>query len=82
MYNLSKDLSVCSSLPFCFMYLLYFLIITLCNILSPNDRVKANPADIVKKIKPIPVIDRAIVADVAPIKTVESIHSSIVLKVL
>ena len=48
----------------------------------PNDRVQAVPADIGKKIKPIPVIDRVFEVEVAPMITIESIDSNIVFRVL
>ena len=38
-----------------------------CNILLPNDRVPAIPADIGKTTKPIPIFDKVIDVDVAPI---------------
>ena len=41
--------------------------IILCNILLPNDRADGIPADFGKIFKPIPVIDRVIEVDVAPI---------------
>ena len=44
----------------------------LCSTLLPIDRVHAIPADIGKTIKPIPVIDRVIEVDVAPIITIVS----------
>ena len=56
--------------------------INLCNTLLPNDRVQAAPADIGKTIKPIPVIDRVIDVDVAPMITIESTDSNIVFRVL
>ena len=40
--------------------------INLFNTLLPNDRVQAILADIGKTTKPIPVIDRLIAVDVAP----------------
>ena len=46
--------------------------INLCNTLLPKDRVQAKPADIGKTIRPIPVIDRVIEVDVAPMITIES----------
>ena len=49
----------------------------LCNTLLPNDRVHAIPADIGQTIKPIPVIDRVIEVDVAPIITIVSTDSDI-----
>ena len=52
--------------------------INLCNTLLPNDRVQAIPADIGRIIKPIPVIDRVIEVDVAPMITIESTDSNIV----
>ena len=54
----------------------------LCNILLPNDRVHAIPADIGKIIKPIPVTDRVIEVDVAPMITILSTDSNIVFRVL
>ena len=56
--------------------------INLCNILLPNDRVQAIPADIGKTIKPIPVTDRVIEVDVAAMITTLSTDSNIVFKVL
>ena len=57
---------------------MYLFIINLCNILLPNDRVQAIPADIGKTIKPIPVIDRFIEVEVAPMMTIGSTDSNIV----
>ena len=54
----------------------------LCNTLLPKDRVQAIPADIRQIIKPKPVIDRVIEVDVAPMITILSTDSNIVLKVL
>ena len=48
----------------------------------PNDRVQENPADIGKIIKPIPVIDRVVEVDVAPLRTIVSTDSYIVFRVL
>ena len=56
--------------------------INLSNILLPNDRVQAKPADIGNTIKPIPVTDRVIEVDVAPMITMLSTNSNIVFKVL
>ena len=56
--------------------------INLCKTLLPNDRVQAIPADIGKTIKSIPVIDRVIEVDVAPLITRESTDSNIVFRVL
>ena len=56
--------------------------INLCNILLPNDRPQAIPADIGKTIKPIPVTDSVIEVEVAPIITIVSTDSNIVFKVL
>ena len=53
-----------------------------CNILLPNDKVQAIPADIGKTIKPIPVIDKVIEVDVAPMITILSTDSNIVFRVL
>ena len=56
--------------------------IILCNTLLHTVRVHANPADIGKIVKPIPVIDRVIEVDVAPILTTVSTDSKIVFRVL
>ena len=56
--------------------------INLCNILLLRDRANAIPADIGKTIKPIPVTDRNTEVDVAPMITIESTDSKIVLRVL
>ena len=56
--------------------------INLCNILLPNDKVQATPADIGKMIKPTPVIERVIEVDVAPMITILSTDSSTVFRVL
>ena len=56
--------------------------INLYNILSPNDRVQAIPADIGKIIKPIPVIDRVTEVDVVAMITILSTDSNIVFRVL
>ena len=48
----------------------------------PKDRVQAIRADIGKTIKPIPVIDKVIEVDVAPMITIEPIDSNIVFRVL
>ena len=56
--------------------------ISLCSILLPNDRVQAIPADIGKIIKPIPVIDKLIEVDVAPMIMILSTDSNIVFRVL
>ena len=54
----------------------------LCNILLPKDRPQATPGDIGHTIKPIPVIDRVIEVDVAPMITILSTDSNTVFKVL
>ena len=56
--------------------------INLCNTLLPNDRVQAIPADIGRIIKPIPVIDKVIEVDVAPMITILCTDSNIVFRVL
>ena len=56
--------------------------INLCNVLLPKDIPQAIPADIGKIIKPIPVIDRVIEVDVAPMITILSTDSNIVFRVL
>ena len=81
LYNLSKDLIVCKSLSYCFLYLLYLFMINLCNTLLPKDRVQAIPADMGKLIKPTPVIDRVIEVDVAPMITILSTDSNTVFRV-
>ena len=58
------------------MYLFYFIMINSCITLSPNGKTHANPADIGKKISPIPVIDRVIEFDVASILTIVSFDSN------
>ena len=55
--------------------------INLCNILLPNDRPQAIPADIGKTIKPIPVTDRVIEVEVAAMITILSTDSNTVFKV-
>ena len=54
----------------------------LCNILLPKDRVHAIPAEIGKKIKPTPTIDKPIKTDVVPIIPILSIDFNFVFKVL
>ena len=54
----------------------------LCNTLLPNDNVHEIPAVIGRRIRPIPVIDRVIEVDVAPMITIESTDSNIVFRVL
>ena len=56
--------------------------ITLCNILLPNDRVQTMPADIGKIFKPTLVIDGVIEVDVAPMITIEPPDPNIVFRVL
>ena len=56
--------------------------INLCNFLLPNDKPQAIPADIGKTINPIPVIDRVIEVDVAPMLTILSFDSNTVFRVL
>ena len=56
--------------------------INLCNILLPNDRVQAIPADIGDTINPIPVTDKAIEVDVAVLITILSTDSNTVFRVL
>ena len=56
--------------------------IILCNTSLHTNRVHANPGDIGKTIKPIPVIDRVIEVDVVPILTIVSTDSKIVFRVL
>ena len=56
--------------------------INLCNILLPNERPQAIPADIGKTIKPIPVTDKVIEVDVAPMITMLSTDSSTLFRIL
>ena len=56
--------------------------IILCNTLLANDRVHATPANIGKRIKPIPVIDRVREVDVAPMIIKLSTASNTVFRVL
>ena len=56
--------------------------INLCNILLPNDRAQAIPADIGKIIRPIPVTDKVVEVDVAPMITILSTDSNIEFRVL
>ena len=82
LFNLSKDLIVFWSLSYYFFYLLYLFMINLCNTLLTKDRVQATPADIGKTIKPMPINDRVIEVDIAPMITIESTDSNIVFTVL
>ena len=50
--------------------------------MSLSDKGHANPADIGKKIKPTPVIDKVLEVDVAAMTTIEPTDSKIVFKVL
>ena len=54
--------------------------INLCNTWLLNDGAQAIPADIGKTIRPIPVIDRVIEVDVAPMITILSIDSNTVFR--
>ena len=56
--------------------------INLCIALLPNDKPQAIPADISKPINPIPVVDRVIEVDVAPIITIVSTDSKLVFSAL
>ena len=78
LYKLSKDLLLCCSSSF-FFHLLYLFLINLCNTLLPNDRVHAISVDIGNIIKSTPVIDRVIEVEIAPIITIVSTVSKIVL---
>ena len=55
--------------------------INLCNILLPNGRPQAIPADNGRIIKPTPVTDSVIEVDVAPMTTILSTDSNIVFRV-
>ena len=56
--------------------------INLCITLLPNGRVHAIPADIGKIIKPIPIFDKVIEFDVAPLITIVSTDSNNLFRVL
>ena len=56
--------------------------IKLCNTLLPKDIPQAIPADIGKTIKPIPITDKLIDVDVAPMITIVSTESNTVFNVL
>ena len=55
--------------------------INFCNILLPNDKVQAIPADIGKIIKPTPITDSVIEVEVAAMITILSTDPNIVFKV-
>ena len=55
--------------------------INLCNSLLRSYKLQAIPADMGKTINPIPVIDRVIEVDVAPMITMLSTDSNIVFRV-
>ena len=55
--------------------------INLCNTLLPKDRVQAIPAVIGKIFKLIPVFDKVIEVDVAPILTIVSTDYNFVFRV-
>ena len=82
LYNLSKDLTVCWSFSYCFCYIIFLFHIILCNILLPNHRAHAIPAEIGKIIEPKSVTDRVKEVDVVAIKVIVSIDSKIVFRVL
>ena len=56
--------------------------INLCKTLLPKDIPQAIPADIGKTITPIPVTDKVIDVDVAPMITILSIDSNTVFRFL
>ena len=56
--------------------------IILCNTLLPSDRLHGFLADVGKIIQPIPVIDKVVEVDVAPIITIVSTNSELVFRVL
>ena len=82
LYTLSKNLVVCWSLSYCFLYSLYLFMINLCNTFLPNDKIQAIPADNGKIIKPKPLTGRLVEIDVAPMITIESTDSKTVFRVL
>ena len=55
--------------------------LNLCNTLLASDKVQAIPADIGKIFKPIPVIDRFIEVDVAPMIIILRTDSNTVFRV-
>ena len=61
---------------------MYLFKTNLRNFMLPNDKAHGILADIGKTIRPIPVIDRVIEVDVAPILTIVSTDSNIVFRVL
>ena len=61
---------------------MYLFMIISCNTFLPNDRVHAIPADVGKIFKPIPVIGRVIVVNVAATITIVSTVSNFVFSVL
>ena len=65
-----------------FFIFIVFVMINLCNFLLPKGRPQAIPADIGKTIKPIPITDRVIEVDVAPMITMLSADSNTVFRVL
>ena len=81
-YNSSKDLIVCWSFSYCFIYLINLFIFILCITLLPNDRVQAIPADVGKMIRPTPITERVIEVAFAPIMIIVSTDSIIVFEVL
>ena len=54
----------------------------LCKTLLPSHKVPARPADFGKTIKPIPVIDRVVEVDVAPLIIILTTDSNTVFRVL
>ena len=56
--------------------LIVIFMISLCNTLSPFDRVHAVPAGIGKIFKPIPLNDNVVEVDVVPIITIVSTAST------
>ena len=56
--------------------------INLCNALLPKDKPQAIPADMGNTIKPIPLSDKVIEVDVAPMITILSTDSNTVFRVL
>ena len=58
------------------MYLLYWFNSILSNILLASDREQAIPVEIATTSKPIPVTNRIVGLDIAPVITIESIDSN------
>ena len=72
-YSSSKDVIVCWSFSYCFLYLLYWFLFISYNIILPKDKVHADAVVIGITIKPIPVELKLFELDVEAIITNVSI---------